>query len=195
MEKTELMEILELENWEEFQYFEQFLLLMEHYNEIDEEVFLEVFTQISDDELACYFEMYFDDMITGIPEDNMDVYKIFSTVKSILTAMAKEVKTSMRVADNLVFELIRFQNWMMEEAMVKCIHTQDDTVEEVSIWDALILFRIERLNIGKYRLQFPDDISYHIDEFEGAESHIFNDEDSMDEEETYLIDPENPVII
>lgn len=198
MKKKELMNLLEIEGWEEFQYYEQFLLLMEHYNQIEEDIFVEAVFQISIDEIASFIEMYFDDMITGIPEDHMDLYKIFSTVKSILMAIATDANNDKRIANNLIHELVRFQSWVMEENRVRCIDLLDHTEEEVSIYEAFILFRLERLNEGKFEFHFPEDISYQIEEYENNDAYVFSEDDVLDgksDEEHYLIDSENPVII
>ena len=169
MKKNEIMSILEIEDWGEFQYYEQFLLLMEHYDLINEEILNKAFTPTSCEDLSLYLEMYFDDIMTGISEDNIDLYKIFSTVKSILMEMASESKRQ------LVTEVYRFLGWMMEEKCVHCKDLLNNSVKEISIYEALMLFRIELLNEGKYELGFPEEICYHIDEFE-KDDPVFTDE-------------------
>ncbi len=196
MKRNELLDILEIKDWKEFQYYEQFLLLMEHYELINEEVLFKAFAKISPEDLSLFLEMYFDDIMTGIPEDNIDLYKIFSTVKSVLTEMAY-AKDAMRIMGQLVFELYRFLGWMMEDKRVHCRDLIENTVKEISIYESLILFRIERLNEGKYELNFSEEINFHIDEFEKEES-VFPDEDTdqdMMDDESGLIDPENPVLM
>lgn len=190
MNQKELMKILEIDHWEEIQYFEQFLLLMEYYNEIDEDIFFDIFSSLSADNRIFFTESFFEDMMTGIPQDDFSIYKIFSSVKAILTYMAKASGQNPKFLERYVYELLRFQRWITEGILIKCTNLTNQSVQEVNIYDALVLLRIELLNEGKYKIEFPEDLDYSIEEY----LYDYEDMNRDDLSDETLIDPENPVI-
>ncbi|MCG8482896.1 MAG: hypothetical protein MJA31_06265 [Clostridia bacterium] len=203
MNESELLEVLEMNDWHDIQYCEQFLTLMEHWEEIDEDILIQVFSKMSAQECKPYIEYYFSDLMTGIPDDNLTLYKIFSSVKATLMEAANAIHKDSRALGNLAYELLRFQEWLMKGDFLVCSNASNEKIKKVSIFDALILFRIDQLNAGKFDIDFPDDLEYRIDEYEydldeDDKVSILDDEDFNDfqEEDEFngLIDEKNPVI-
>lgn len=200
MDDKELMTLLEIEEWEQLSYYEQFLTLMEQYEALDEERLFNILSKVENDNLISFIESYFEEIMMGIPDDNITLYKIFSSVKGVLVDLASASNRKSAALDSLAYELIRFQNWLMEDDLVECINLNDESVKRISIYDALICTRIELLNEGKYQLVFPEDIDYTIEEYDYISETDYDETDgSYDEEEDEdlydaIIDPENPVI-
>lgn len=205
MNDKELMALLEIEEWEEFTYYEQFLTLMEHYEVVDEDRLFNILSKLDVDNCKSFIECYFEDLMIGIPDDNITLYKLFSTERGILLDMILVARRELAALDSLSYELLRFQRWIMKDDFLECINLNDDTMNRISIYEALICSRIELLNEGKYRLIFPNDFDYQIEEYDNAsnvdcdEKDIYYDEEyeeEYEEEDLYstMIDPENPVI-
>lgn len=203
MNDKELMALLEIEEWEEFTYYEQFLTLMEHYEVVDEERLFNILSKLDVDNCKSFIECYFEDLMIGIPDDNITLYKLFSTERGILLDIVSASGRDVAALDSLSYELLRFQRWIMKDDFLECINLNDNTTKRVSIYDALICLRIELLNVGKYKIDFPEDFDYQLEEYEYSSEvdydgkNIYYDEEEEEEEEdlySTMIDPENPVI-
>lgn len=202
MNKSDILNMLEIENWNDVQYYEQFLLLIEHLEKINEDILIEVFSNMDSNECKSYIEFYFNDLMTGIPDDNMDLYKIFSSVKLTLCEAASAINKDARAVGNLAYEILRFQQWLTEGKLLVRTNTSNHT-ENMSIYDALLSYRMNQLNVGKYNIIVPDDFEYAIYDYEYdvdeySETILVEDEDYNDfqEEDEYkgLIDEKNPLI-
>jgi hypothetical protein len=199
MDFDELLALLEIDSIEEFGYFEQFAALIECDDEIPYEIFYKILADVDSDTLIDLTGNYFDDVLQGIPDDGIDVYTLLSTIRQALTGLAKNSSTrEERVA--YTDELFKFRNWYFFESVVHLRLLSDNSKKDVTLSEALSLFRLEKFNNEQYRYDFSDCLDYDIDEYsisidmeidEEYDEIIEEDEDHYEEG---LIDKDFPVI-
>lgn len=166
MTLDELLEYLELEAAEEFEYFENLADLMEMDEEIPPEALYMLFQQIDMDTFCRLLEDYFEDMLGAVPDDAVELYTLLDTVKMALAGMAghiEEEKDTVYLAD----EFYRFRRWFALEpgALVSEIGGGRDSERELSVRDALTLHRLERLGGTKYDYVFDRLSEFEMDQY------------------------------
>jgi hypothetical protein len=198
MTLTELMSIIEIENLDEFEFFEHFSALMECTEEIDYDTFFKVLADVEPALLAELTENYFDDLIQGVPDDAMTLYSLIFTVRTTLSESAKEAGSR---EDRIFYveELYRFRNWYMFDSIVLCKRINDDLLHECTLFEALTLFRLEKLGEDKFDYDFTHVLDYPIDDFISINTEEdFDESDDLveddNENDLTLIDEEHPVI-
>jgi hypothetical protein len=199
MEIDELLELLEIDSPEEFGYFEHFAALIECDEEIPYELFYKVLRDIDTDTLIDLTDSYFEDILQGMPDDAIELYTLMGTIRQALSGLAKSsVTREERVA--FVDELFKFRNWYIFDSVTHLRRFSDNMKKDVTVSEALSLYRLEKLNEEQYRYDFSDSLDYDIDEYsisidaeldENYEEIIEEDEDLYEEG---LIDKELPVI-
>jgi hypothetical protein len=199
MDFDELLELLEIESSDEFGYFEHFAALIECDEEIPYDLFYRVLADAESDTLIDLTENYFEDILQGMPDDAIDIYTLICTIKQALIGLAKSSSTrEERIA--YTDELYKFRNWFIFDSIVHLRRLSDNSKRDVSVSEALSLYRLEKLNEDQYRYDFSDCLDYEIDEYaisidaaldEEYEDIIEEDEDLYEEG---LIDKEFPVI-
>lgn len=204
LEEKKLLEELEIEDWSQIEYYDQFCTVMENYKVINETILIEIFLNKSSEEIKEYLEFHFEDLMTGISNDNIDLYKIFSSVKYLLLGVALSIGKSNKYLDILAYELLRFQTWIMDNEMVLCTDLTSKTKSYISIYESLLLTRLENIKAGSYEFIYPDTLDYPIDDYDidmddqedDLNEYDFNDMERDDDYEYNqgLIDFDNPVI-
>ena len=199
MTLDELMEIVEIENLDEFEFFEHFSALMECHEEIEFSLFAKVLSEVEADLLHELTDNYFEDIMQGIPDDSMNLYTLFYSIRTALCEAAKEADSQQDRA-YYINELYRFRNWYMFDSSVRCKRISDGLETEETLFDALALYRMEKLGEEKYEYDFSAVLDYYIDSFENIpedEDYDSGTEKEYDEEDEFnegLIDRHNPVI-
>lgn len=194
MRLEELMEIIDIENLEEFEFFEHFSALMECPEEIDSELFYKVLSDVDAQILTELTDNFFEDLIQGVPDDAMALYSLLYSFKTALCDAAKESDTKQ---DRLFYieELYRFRNWYIFDSLVKCRRISDDVVSEISFFDALTLFRLEKLGEDKYDYDFTHSLEFLMDDrISAIDSEAYDEEGYEDDSDESLIDEEYPII-
>lgn len=199
MDFDELLELLEIDSPEEFGYFEHFAALVECDEEIPYDYFYRILADVDSDALIDLTDNYFEDVMQGMPEDAIDIYTLFGTIRQALSGLAKNsVTREERIA--YVDELYKFRSWYIFDSIVHLKRSRDNVKRDATVSEALSLFRLEKLNEDQYRYDFSDCLDYEIDEYsisidatldEEYEEIIEEDEDLYEEG---LIDKEFPVI-
>ncbi len=199
MDFDDLLELLEIDSSDEFAYFEHFAALMEWDEEIPYELVYRILADVDSDTLVDLTDNYFEDILQGIPEDAIEAYTLMSTIRQALVGLAKSSSThDERVA--YVDELYKFRSWYIFDSVVHLKRHSDNAIIDVSVSEALSLYRLEKLNEDQYQYDFSDCLDYEIDEYsisidakldEEYEEIIEEDEDLYEEG---LIDKEFPVI-
>lgn len=199
MDFDELLELLEIDSPEEFGYFEHFAALIECDDEIPYETFYKILADIDSDTLIDLTDNYFEDVLQGIPEDGVEIYTLLSTIRQALVGLAKNSSTrEERVA--YTDELFKFRSWYFFESAVHLRRLSDNSKKDVTLSEALSLYRLEKLNDEQYRYDFSDCLDYDIDEYSiSIDTEIDEEYDDIIEEdedlyEDGLIDKDFPVI-
>jgi len=199
MDFDELLELLEIESPDEFGYFEHFAALVECDEEIPYDFFYRILADSDSETLIDLTDNYFEEILLNIPDDAIDIYTLISTIRQALVGLAKNSSTrEERIA--YVDELYKFRNWYIFDSIVHLKRLNDNAKKDVTVSEALSLYRLEKLNDDQYRYDFSDSLDYEIDEYsisidteldEAYEEIIEEDEDGYEEG---LIDKEFPVI-
>lgn len=199
MDFDELLELIEIDSPDEFGYFEHFAALMECDEDIPYDLFYRILADVDSETLIDMTDNYFEDVLQGIPEDAIEVYSLLSTIRQALLGLVKNASTrEERIA--YVDELYKFRSWYIFDSAVHLRRLADNVKKDVTVSEALSLYRLEKLNEDQYRYDFSDSLDYEIDEYsisidakldEEYEEIIEEDEDLY---EDGLIDKIFPVI-
>lgn len=199
MDFDELLELLEIDSIDGFGYFEPFAALIECDEEIPYDLFYRILADVDSDTLIDLTDNYFEDVLQGMPDDAIDIYTLFGTVRQALIGLAKNSSTrEERIA--YVDELFKFRNWYIFDSIVHLRRLSDNLKRDVTVSEALSLYRLEKLNDDQYRYDFSDSLDYEIDEYSiSFDAKLDEEYDEIIEEdenmyEDGLIDKEFPVI-
>ena len=98
MNINDLLELLDIENGSQFEYFECMSDLVEAEDEIDAEIMYQLFKEVDMETMADLFNTYFDDILEAVPEDAMEVYTLLDSVKMSMIGMSKNTSESSYVS-------------------------------------------------------------------------------------------------
>jgi hypothetical protein len=172
----ELLELLDIESPSEFEYFEQFSLLFEFEDEIEFSHFSNLFNEIEGHLLSEITDNYFEDIISGIPDDSLLLYSLLQTIRHGLCDLAKEDEGS-RERAIYIEELFNFRQWLLFDSKVNCKNRDTAEILELSLFNALMLYRSEKLGLDIYDYDFRNCLDYKTENLmmEGIDEE--NDED------------------
>ncbi len=190
MKLEELLEILDIEEPEEFKFFENFADLIEYEGEIPYDALFSLIKKVDMVTLGEFIETYLDDVLEGIPEeDGIDAYTFIASVKIMLLGLAESIATAEEDEERdelpiFVEELYKFRNWYTRDSIVHMTKEKDKTIISVSLLEAIVSYRIEKLNEEHYSYNFDDCMPYEIDEyivsFSSAMSELEDEEEDAD---------------
>lgn len=196
MKLEELLEILDIEEPEEFKFFENFADLIEYEGDIQFDALYSLIKKVDMVTLGEFIETYFDDLLEGIPEeDGIDAYTFLTSVKMMLLGLAESIATAEEDEERdelpvFVEELYKFRNWFTRDSIVHMTNQKDPAIITVPLLEAIIAYRIEKLNEEEYSYNFEDCIPYEIDEymvsFASALAELDEDDEEEDDEDPYL---------
>jgi len=199
MDFEELLELLEIDSPDDFSDFEHFATLVECDEEIHYESFYKILADVDPETLVDLTDNYFEDILQGMPDDAIDIYTLLGTIRQALLGLAKNTSTR-EERISYVDELFKFRSWYIFDSVVHLRKLSDNTKKDVTLSEALSMFRLEKLNEDQFRYDFSDCMDYEVDEYsisidteldEEYEEIIEEDEDLYEEG---LIDKEFPVI-
>lgn len=164
MDKDQLLALLELEDASEFSYFEHFSTLLECESELDYDLFYELLEQVPAENLSELTDHYFEDIMQGVPDDDMNLYTLFQEIRHTLGTLAS-ASDQARNRALFIDELFRFRNWFLLDSLVSCTRVKDRSVLRIPVLEALTLYRLEKLSMEKYEYDFSDVLDYDVDEY------------------------------
>lgn len=152
----------DIESAESFKYFEQFAALMEYPEKIDYDDFIEIFMMPEREDLQSMTESFFEDLIKGIPDDDLELYSAIQSFKDTLTVLAEmDHERSFGFYADILYS---FRCWLHEEDAVNVRPESDGgRGENVTPLEALMLYREEKLSGTKYEYDFSNSLP-EIDE-------------------------------
>ena len=188
MNLEELLEILDIEEPEDFTFFENFADLIEYEGEIKYDALYSLIKRVDLISLGEFIETYFDDTLDGIPEeDGIDAYTFLTSVKMTLLGLVESIASAEEDEERdelpiFVEELYKFRNWFTRESVVHMTRLKDEKMLTVTLLEAITAYRIEKLNEDEYSYDFEDCIPYEIDEYMVSFSSAMSD---LEEEEEF----------
>lgn len=164
MELEELLQLLDLDSPDEFAYFEHFADLIECDDYIEYEDFFEVLSRAEAHTLKELSENYFEDILTNLPDNVVDIYTLLVSIQKCLMGLASGVD-SREGRRAYVDELYRFRNWYTLDSVVSCTPANTGISKEVPLLEAISLCRMEKLNEGSYDYDFSQALDYPLEEY------------------------------
>ncbi|MBN7772208.1 hypothetical protein [Clostridium aminobutyricum] len=190
MNYDELLELLDIENPDEFQYFEHFADLMECDQPVSYDALFKLISQVDKVTLSELMESYFDEIADALPDDGTEAYTLLKSVGLSLRGLLKPIEDDDEYGHKqlvtFVEELERFRNWYTIDSNIKCTRKKDGITKEATFLEAVVLARIEKLNEEEYSYGFDDGLDYQLDEYMMSFGDIIeDDEEGYIEEELY----------
>ena len=187
MEIDELLEMLEIEDPHDFNYFEQYAELAECEDDIPEDTLIQFFADVDKDNLEELTGNYFEEILNSVPEDAVDFYSTLVGIGQALTATAQAFDSDENKI--LYAEMFyKFRTWMVFDAEVQCVNVSSGEEKTVSILHAFSMYRAQNLSEEEYTYDFDSVLEYPIDEYSisisGFDAEDDNSEayDDIDEE-------------
>ncbi len=189
MRIEEVLELLEIDSPDQFEYFEHLAELIECPEEISYEAFYAVLSEVEPETLTELLDSYFEDLMKGIPDDATDFFTLITTIQQALIGLSQgsEFKEHKHY---FIDELFRFRNWYTFESIVRCNSLSDGLTTDVPVVEALSLYRMEKLGEKKYEYDFSDCMDYPLDEYTMYISDLTDDYDPDDPENNMETDDE-----
>lgn len=158
----ELLEFLNIENPEEFEYFENFADLAESIAPIEEGAVFRLFSNCDREKVGELIEGYFDEMMDGIPENEYDMQLLMENIKMTLKGL---ITTCQEEEDFLKFttELLRFREWFSCER--NTINEDAEAEELISVCHAIAESRLAKLDGGVCNIDFTPCLEYELDDY------------------------------
>lgn len=192
----ELLKLLGMETPQDMNYAESFCELMESEESIDEGLFFRLFSEVSADTLKELVQSYFEEIVSAVPDDNLEFYTFMSSYKRNLRGLINFCREENDLR-KVIAELYKFREWYQEPEAVSCTDLDENRDFLATVCEALVLGRMERLSLGSYAFDFENAMNLQYDEYED----YADDEDSQydydnleDDSDNTLIDKDNPVI-
>lgn len=199
MNLEEVLELLEIDSPDEFEYFEHLAELLECSEEITYDAFFSVLREVESEALTELLESYFEDSLQGIPDEATDFYTLMTTIKQSLQGLVLDLST-LEQRRLFVDELYRFRTWYTFDSVVHCTNLADGMTSDIPVVEALSLYRLEKLGEVHYRYDFQDAMEFPIEEYAVSFSYTMKEDDNEEDDEIEdefsdsLIDEEYPVI-
>jgi phage terminase Nu1 subunit (DNA packaging protein) len=196
MSLEELLEILDIEEAEDFQFFENYADLMEYDGEIRYDDLYALIKRLDMVNLGEFIETYMDEILESIPSDyGIEVYTFLTSVKMLLLGLAESIAAAEEEEEReelsvFVEEIFKFRNWLTRESEVHLTRRKDKKVLIVTLLEAITAYRVEKLSDEEYIYDFSECIPYEIDEYMVSVASALSDMDDEDEEEEGYLDQE-----
>ena len=192
MNFEQLLEYLELESADEFEYFENLADLIEADAEIDAEAVYPIFEAADRSLLGEMFQNYFDEMLGALPEDGVEMYTLLDSVKMALIGLSRNIEEE-RDLVLLSDEFCRFRNWYSLDSVVLVQELGEEIRREkgMPLRDALTLSRMEKLGGEKYEYNFDEAMDFEMDQYTMSFADLLAEEgtDDMVEQDPELDAP------
>lgn len=162
---NDLLEMLDLEDGSQFEYFENMSDLVEAEEDIDADVIYQLFKDADMETVAELLNTYFDEILEAVPEDSAEVYTLLDSAKMSMTGMAKNIGEETDIV-RFAEQFADFRTWYSVESQVYVCEIGNYENEKcVCMRDALTLARVENLGGEKYEYTFDEALDFEMDEY------------------------------
>lgn len=186
MNLNELLEMLDLDEASQFEYFENLADLVESDEDIELEAICQLFKDVDMNTVSNLLETYFDELLESIPEDSTEVYTLMDSIRMALIGMSKN---AVEESDIVHFsdEFHRFRTWysLESEVWIRPIGSIDGD-RCITLRDALTLTRVEKLGGESYEYTFDEALNFEMDQYTMSFADLLHDEMEQDQ---YELDP------
>lgn len=168
MNRQELYALLDIENGNDFQYFENVAELLECEEEIETDLLYGLISEISLENTYDLLEEYFSEIEKAVPDGETDFYMLLTNIRSVLGTLIKsigseedEVERS-NLMTRLAEEIAKFRAWYSLTPSVECTPHAGGPSNMLSVRDALGLVREEKLGGNGHSFDFQDAMEYEL---------------------------------
>lgn len=166
MNYDELLELLDIDEPSQFQYFENISELIETEEEYEFEDFALLIKNVDNKVLAELLDEYFTEILNGVPDSATEFYTLLQTIGMSLIGMANGVEEEEDVA-LLCDEIYRFRNWFTFDT---CVNVRPENSGEqfkrVTPLEALISSRAEQFESeGALEYDFEPALNYELKDY------------------------------
>lgn len=182
MNLTELLDLLEIDGPEDFEYVESFAELVENDEEIPEEVLCELFRETDPETVSELIDSYFSE-ITEILDDP-DICEVLDQIRYSLMALITDddEQSIYRFGE----EVARFQVWYSFESQVAARAVGEDDEHVLCLRDAVTQKRLNKIEGEEYDYDYSDCLDYEIDEFILDMASVSRERDMFDSSEDLM---------
>lgn len=181
MKYDDLLNLLEIENSEEFGFFEHFATIMEYEGEIGDEELYRLLSETDKKNLSEIVKNYFEEIEKGIPDDCVEVYTLLKSISMYLRGLLKQAETADTSDSSAMREfaegLCNFRNWYIRDSRIQCIDKATGTMITETFFEAMLLSRLEQFGGKEYQYDFDNNLDYEIDEYVVSFSDMVDDEE------------------
>lgn len=159
-----LLSLLDLEEPEQFEYFEHLADLLEAEQRVEPEAYYTLFSAVPENTVRELLTNYFSDIMGSVPDVTVELYTLLDSIRASLIGLThglSEPDTLRKFAD----ELMKFHNWYALDSEVNCKRLTDGELFRCSVCEALALYRLEKLNEDEYDYDFDSCLDYDLDEY------------------------------
>ncbi|MCQ2550580.1 MAG: hypothetical protein MJ146_00080 [Clostridia bacterium] len=188
-----LLKVIGIDEYSEFEYFEDFQNLIESDEEISADEIYMLLKNIDLKNFADIVRNYFDDISNHIPGESVDLYTLLSNIGNSMIGMAlncDEDSTYLLLAD----EIAKFRKYYLDSESSYCISLEDGSKEYINLRDALVNARGEALGGEKYEYYFDNFLSYPLEDYVMSFKDLIDienySEKTLDMEGDFLYDDE-----
>ena len=166
MDRSDLLNMLDLENGSEFTYFENLADLLETDGELPPEALVPLLEEVDMSVFSELLENYFDDLMDHLPDNGVDIYNILEAEKRMLVSLSGNVLSGEENAlRRLSDELERFHTWF--SITENCVCSNDETNESrmMPLRDALSQHRLSGLDGSSWSFDFDEALGYEVEDY------------------------------
>ncbi|NLY87273.1 MAG: hypothetical protein GX083_01820 [Clostridiales bacterium] len=161
MDKAELYRKLDIENPQEFKFYENLSNLIEDGDYIEENLIRDLFIDVDKKSLYEFIELYFEDIMKHLPDEETDLYITFESIGRALMGMIAEDMTYDEV-ESLAFEFSRFRKWFSIDSLVKNLINNSS----LSVRDAVFNIIAAKFLGDTIDYDFSDACNYPLEGYE-----------------------------
>jgi hypothetical protein len=163
MDYDELLEYLGIEDPSEFEYFENFADLVEGHETILVGALYQLLKGISEEVMPEVIEGYFNEALEACPDTEIEIYTLLELIKRTLIGLSQNCEDDKDLGF-LADEILRFKEWFTNDSIVFIKDKKTKEVNQVTVMEALVISRLEKIEETEYDYDFSQGIDYSIDE-------------------------------
>jgi len=157
MDRIALYNELDIDNPEDFEYFEQFAYIVECTENIEYEDFYQSLSKAKSDSLAEIVENYFTELEKNLPDGHDEIYEIIENVFTNLKLVVGDIDEAEDSRKEFIQKLFTFREW----------YTKADGAsfdgKSCSIVEAIFEYRAQKLDNSKHDYNFENSLDYKFD--------------------------------
>ena len=164
MDKTELYYILDIENADDFKYYENVSALIEEPKYIEQNLIKDLLKDIDVSVLSESLDTYFEDLLKNLPDEETDLYITVDNIKRVLLGRIADDMDSSEI-EALAVEIGKFRKWYVLDSLV----FDKTSGTEISVMEAR--YNLQASKFTQEECNYDYRLAYNYD-FEGYDVRV-----------------------